>query len=275
MIKNSITAIEQAGWGTPLVLRGPFTDSIGQAARLGYDGIELHIMDSTVLDRAKILRALKDSHISLTSIGTGPSYSQHGIFFTNSKPEIREEALRRMIGHIRFGAEAGAVVIIGLMKGQKKDCKEPDHYMEYFRAGMETCIREAEHLGVTVAFEVIDRFESDWLNTIDEGIALLDDFGSDSLKLHLDTFHMNIEEADLGECIRRAGNQIGHFHIADSDRWYPGHAHYDFDTTYQALKDVEYDGAVALESFLYPEPETAAKLALEKMTKLRERYFGK
>ena len=166
MIKNSITAIEQAAWSTPLVLRGPFTDCIGQAARLGYDGIELHVADSSALNKTKILRALKDSHICLTSIGTGPSYSQYGIFFTSEDPEIRAEAIRRMIGHIRFGAETGAVVIIGLIKGQKKDCKDAARYPEYFQAGMEACIREAERLDVTVAFEVIDRFESDWLNTV-------------------------------------------------------------------------------------------------------------
>lgn len=172
-----------------------------------------------------------------------------------------------MIGHIRFGSETGAVVIIGLMKGQKKDCGDPVKYDAYFRAGMEACIKEAEQLGVLLAFEVIDRFESDWLNTVDEGLKLLDSFGSDALSLHLDTFHMNIEEPDCAESIRKAGKRIGHVHVADSDRWYPGHAHYDFDSTFSALKEVGYERAVALESFLYPDPETAAKLALEKIAR--------
>lgn len=266
-MKTSITAIEQASWGTPLVLRGSFTDSIAQAARLGYDGIELHIMDSDKLNKTAIFNALRENHISLTSIGTGPSYSQQKIFMTSASEKIRSEAIRRMKGHIRFGAETGAVVIIGLMKGQRKDCEDPGRYEEYFTYGMEQCIREAERLGVTVAFEVIDRFESDWLNTIEEGLALLEQFRSDSLKLHLDTFHMNIEEGNLGDAIRRAGRQIGHVHVADSDRWYPGHAHYDFKETFDALKDTGYQGAVALESFLYPEPETAARLALQEMRK--------
>ncbi len=116
---------------------------------------------------------------------------------------------------------------------------------------------------MTLAFEVIDRFESDWLNTVDEGLALLQEYPSEFLTLHLDTFHMNIEEADCAECIKRAGKKIGHVHVADSDRWYPGHAHYDFASTFAALKEVGYEGAVALESFLYPDPETAARLALE------------
>ena len=265
MMKTSITGIESASLYTPLVLRGAYTDMIRQAAQLGYDGIELHLMDSDAVDKKAIITALKENHIELTSIGTGPSYSQKRIFMTNEDEAVRKEAIRRMIGHIRFGSETGAVVIIGLMKGQKKDCGDPVKYDAYFRAGMEACIKEAERLGVLLAFEVIDRFESDWLNTVDEGLKLLDSFGSDALSLHLDTFHMNIEEPDCAESIRKAGKRIGHVHVADSDRWYPGHAHYDFASTFSALKEVGYERAVALESFLYPDPETAAKLALKKI----------
>lgn len=268
MIKTSITAIEQAGWNTPLVLRGNFEDSIAAASALGYDGIEMHLADSDALDKQDIVSALRRSHIELTSIGTGPSYSQNGIFLTSSSPEIRREAVRRMKGHIRFGSEHGAVVIIGLIKGQKKDCREPDQYMQYFRAGMEECVREAERRGVTIAFEMIDRFESDWLNTVDEGLELLEYFQSEKLTLHLDTFHMNIEEPDCVKSILKAGKRIGHVHVADSDRWYPGHAHYDFEATFAALRQVGYTGAAALESFLYPEPEIAAALALEKIKPL-------
>lgn len=266
-MKTSITAIESASFHTPLVLRGRFEDSIAQAARLGYDGIELHILDSDAVDRGSIRRALTENHLALTSIGTGPSYSQERIFMTSSSPEVRKEAIRRMKGHIRLGAEFGAVVIIGLMKGQKKDCGDEKAYMDYFDASMEECVRIAESLGVTLAFEVIDRFESDWLNTVEEGLGLLAHIGSDCLKLHLDTFHMNIEEPDLAGCIRKAGKQVGHVHVADSDRWYPGHAHYDFAATFAALKEIGYEGAVALESFLYPDSETAARNALETMRK--------
>lgn len=268
MIKTSITAIEQAGWNTPLVLRGDFKDSIAAASALGYDGIEIHLTDSGALDQPGIRSALRRCHMELTSIGTGPSYSQNGIFLTSSSPEIRKEAVRRMKGHIRFASDYGAVVIIGLIKGQKKDCREPEQYMEYFRAGMDGCIREAEKQGVTMAFEVIDRFESDWLNTVDEGLDLLDYFQSDNLSLHLDTFHMNIEEPDSVKSILKAGKRIGHVHVADSDRWYPGHAHYDFEAAFAALRQTGYTGAAALESFLYPDPETSARLALDKIRPL-------
>ena len=166
-MKTSITAVEKAGWSTPLVIRGNLEQGIARAAQWGYDGIELHLTDSDAVDKKAVIAALRANNISLTSIGTGPSYSQQGIFLTSPVPETRREAIRRMMGHIRFGADTGAVVIIGLMKGQKRDCTDAGLYMEYFYDGMETCIREAKRLGVRLVFEVIDRFESDWLNTVD------------------------------------------------------------------------------------------------------------
>ena len=75
MMKTSITGIESASWYTPLVLRGAYTDMIRQAAQLGYDGIELHLMDSDAVDKKAIITALKENHVELTSIGTGPSYN--------------------------------------------------------------------------------------------------------------------------------------------------------------------------------------------------------
>ena len=74
---------------------------------------------------------------------------------------------------------------------------------------------------------------------------------------------MNIEEPDCAESIQKAGDKVGHIHVADSDRWYPGNAHYDFESTFKALMDIGYMGAVALESFQYPDMETAARRSLE------------
>ena len=259
----SITAIEAASWHTPLVLRGGFEQTIADAARLGYEGIELHLKDSDALDHAALAAALKRHGVRLTSIGTGPSYSQDRVFLTHDDPMVRAAALGRMKGHIRLAAEHGAVVIIGLIKGQRRDVADVAAYDARLDEAMLALAREAEVRGVKLVFEVIDRFESDWLNTVEEGLEYIGRFGTDALALHLDTFHMNIEEPSLPGAIRAAAGHIGHVHVADSDRWYPSHAHYDFPETFRALHEVGYDGAVALESFLYPDPETAARISLE------------
>ena len=123
--------------------------------------------------------------------------------------------------------------------------------------GLKEVAKHAEEVGVVICLEIVNRFEQYIANTAEEGIAICEEINNPYCKLLLDTFHMNIEEPDCAESIRKAGKRIGHVHVADSDRWYPGHAHYDFASTFSALKEVGYERAVALESFLYPDPETA------------------
>ncbi len=100
-----------------------------------------------------------------------------------------------------------------------------------------------------VCLEPLNRFETDFINTCDQGLKMLKDVGSPALKLHLDTFHMNIEEKDQGAAIRKAGKHLGHFHACGSDRGTPGNDHIDWKPIARALKAVKYNGDVVIESF--------------------------
>jgi len=96
-----------------------------------------------------------------------------------------------------------------------------------------------------------------------EGLALIEAVGADNFGLLLDTFHMNIEEPSIEESIRQAGNRIFHFHVADSNRWYPGAGHLDFRSILSTLKDIGYQGFVSGEFLPKPDAETAARKAIE------------
>ena len=114
----------------------------------------------------------------------------------------------------------------------------------------------------------MNRFESDWLHQIEDGVNYLKANDFKRIKLHIDTFHMNIEESDIGAAIRAAKGYIGHVHLADSDRWYPGHGHYDFKETLQALKDIGYTGTLALETSNYPCEDVCGEKGLAYVTEL-------
>ena len=103
--------------------------------------------------------------------------------------------------------------------------------------------------GVTICVEPLNRFETDFLNTCDQGLRLIKAVGSPALKLHLDTFHMNIEEKDQAAAIRKAGKLLGHFHACGSDRGTPGGDHIAWPSIVKALKSVGYKGDVVIESF--------------------------
>ena len=107
----------------------------------------------------------------------------------------------------------------------------------------------AEDRGRQICIEPLNRFETDFLNTCNQGLKLIKDVGSKALKLHLDTFHMNIEEKFQGPAIRKAGKLLGHFHACGSDRGTPGNDHIDWKSIASALKAIKYNGDVVIESF--------------------------
>lgn len=108
---------------------------------------------------------------------------------------------------------------------------------------------EASEAGIDLVLEVVNRFETNLINTTAQGLKFLDDCGNPNVRLHLDTFHMNIEEANPAAALRLAGNKLGYFHIGESNRGYLGDGVVDFDPIFDALIDIGYDRDVVFESF--------------------------
>jgi D-psicose/D-tagatose/L-ribulose 3-epimerase len=97
--------------------------------------------------------------------------------------------------------------------------------------------------------EPLNRFETDFMNTADQALRMVKDVGSPVLKIHLDTFHMNIEEKNQPKAIRKVGKLLGHFHACGTDRGTPGNDSLDWPPIVSALKSVGYKGDVVIESF--------------------------
>lgn len=255
----------------PIVFRGDLEESLAKIQKIGYDGAEVHIHDSDEIDREGLKRLLERYKLCLTSIGTGTAYGKDHIFLASEDEAVRQRAIDRLKGHMVTARDyEHAVVIIGLVRGKVSDCTNREIYEENLITSLKECGKQAKAYGVTLGIEVINRYESDYLNTIQEGLQLLEKVDSENLKLHIDTYHMNIEEGNIYEAICQAKGKICHVHIADNDRWYPGHGHYDFRETLRALKDIGYDKSLAVESLFYPESFYSAEKAYYHMKKLLE-----
>jgi D-psicose/D-tagatose/L-ribulose 3-epimerase len=100
-----------------------------------------------------------------------------------------------------------------------------------------------------LAEEVVNRFELYHLNTLDQAIRFVDEVGHPNCRIHLDTFHAHIEEKDPAAAIRRAGSRIAHVHISENDRGVPGTGSFAWDSTFDALRDIGYDGWLTVEAF--------------------------
>jgi D-psicose/D-tagatose/L-ribulose 3-epimerase len=107
----------------------------------------------------------------------------------------------------------------------------------------------AKSASVDLVLEVVNRFETNLLNTTAQGLRFIDETGSDHVLLHLDTFHMNIEEANPAAAIRLAGDKLGYFHIGESNRGYLGDGVINFDLIFDALLDINYQRDIVFESF--------------------------
>jgi len=252
----------------PIVFRGENPECFKQIKAIGYDGVELHIHDSSKIDRKELKKQLEEHELTLTSIGTGSAYGKDKIFLSSNDTNIRNLAIDRLCEHIITAADyKHAVVIIGLIKGKVSDCNSEKEYRENLITALKECAVFAEKYSVYLGVEVINRYESDYMNNIDTGLELLTEVGSPYVQLHIDTYHMNIEETDIVAAIKRAKGKICHVHLADNDRWYVGHGHYNFKETIKALKDIEYDYALAVESLGEPDMFSSAKKSYEGIVK--------
>lgn len=134
----------------------------------------------------------------------------------------------------------------------RADAVPPDEYRKQWATvvkHLKTLSQYAARAGKQVCLEPLNRFETDFINTCDQGLKMLRAVNNPALRLHLDTFHMNIEEKDQATAIRKAGKLLGHFHACGSDRGTPGNDHIDWKPIAEALRSIGYSGDVVIESF--------------------------
>ena len=169
-------------------------------------------------------------------------------------PEQQKNALTYMMTLIDQAVVLGCPSMIGPVYSEvgRADAVPADEYKKQWATvvkHLKTLCKHAEKKGVTVCLEPLNRFETDFINTCDQGLKMIKDVGSPALKLHLDTFHMNIEEKNQAAAIKKAGKLLAHFHACGSDRGTPGNDHIDWKPIAKALQDVKYKGDVVIESF--------------------------
>ena len=129
-------------------------------------------------------------------------------------------------------------------------------YRDRSAAALQEVGQMADDFGITLTIEILNRFETFMFNTVAEGLSFLEQIDHPAVKLQLDTYHMNMEEDNLAEAIRQAGEHIGHFHCAASNRKLPGQGHIDWQAISSALADVNYQGGIVIETFPNPSVET-------------------
>ena len=260
-MRIAVTATPSQLGFAAILWRGDVAAAFRAAAELGCQGVERHLRHADDIDLDCLTRLIADSRLEVPTLGTGLAAGLDGLTLSDPEESIRQAAVERAAGHIRLAAELGAAVIIGFLAGRlgASDDQEWRTRRAWALEGLAALCRAAEPLGVTLLLEPLNRYESDYINTLSDAADILREIGAPNLKLLADTFHMNIEEADLAASLRAAGPRVGHVHLADTNRQAPGHGHLDIAGILGALDEIGYKGYLSFE--VYPLPD--ARRAVE------------
>jgi len=244
----------------PLGLRGKFEANMEKIAELGYDGVELFIGDPDQLDVKGVKRLAKKYDLSIPAIGTGLTYTIHGLSFTSPDERVRKRAVERVKEYLKVGKELNSAVIIGSVKGKAKNYQRG---LKYLKSCLKACAKFAEESEGCILIEPLNRYESNIINTLEEAIRLVKEIDSDQVRVMADTFHMNIEERSICDSIMRAKAYLAHVHFADSNRQALGQGHLDFKKIIDALKQIDYKNFITAEILPLPNQYDAARLTIE------------
>jgi len=209
----------------------------------GYAGVELAITDPTNIDPNTAKEVLDSEGLRLLSITTGQAAGLEGLSLTSTNERIRRRTIERIKAHMDFATRFSAVVIIGSLRGANGET-------ELLVEALRECTKHAPE--VRLALEPLNRYESRLVNTVADALDVIDRVGAENLGILADTFHANIEEANIGRAFRSAKDRLFHVHLADSNRWVPGYGHLDFEQVWDALGAVDYQHALVLEPLPRP-----------------------
>ena len=221
--------------------------AISSTREAGYDIIELPAFEPAEMDIAAIARALEAHGVEATcSLGLGFDND-----INSEDPECvarGEQTLDDALSMVRDvgGTYLGGVIFSAL--GPYNEMPTPKG-----RANSQAVIGrladKAKASGISVGLEFVNRYKSNLLNTSAQTVEYIREIGSDNLVVHLDSYHMNIEEANFRDPVFDAGELLGYVHIGENHRGYLGQGHVDFPELFKALVDARYDGVITFESF--------------------------
>jgi D-psicose/D-tagatose/L-ribulose 3-epimerase len=225
-------------------------DLADHVAELGFDVLEICIEDPDTVTPDAVNEAAGRAGVQVSVCGAfGPDRD-----VSHEDPERRRLGIAYLRRCVDIAAEVGSPHVAGPMySATGKTRLLPEGEREQQRRWAAESLREvAEYAagrGVALAIEPLNRFETDLVNTVAQGVELCERIDADNVGLLLDTFHMNIEEKSIADGLRRAGDRVFHFHACENDRGAPGTGHIAWPEVFGALRDIGYAGQVVIESF--------------------------
>ena len=226
-----------------------------QAKACGFDGVEISMVAGPDMDFQRMRAELDRLDLAVfCSTGLSPATD-----ITSPEAGVRRAGIDYLKRCLEAAQRVGSPLLGGVTYAPWlffPEAKELQPYRDRSAAALRQVAATAGDLGLTLTMEILNRFETFMFNTVAETLEFLAQVDHPALKLQLDTYHMNMEEDNIAQAIRQAGDRIGHFHCAASNRKMPGRGHIDWAAIKNALDEVDYQGWLVIETFPNPAVET-------------------
>lgn len=245
----------------------PWTDDEGikmieTIARAGFDLVEILLPDTMQINTGRVLNELKKNHIqavcglNLSANYHIPTYPKEATLLIKQAIDKTIELESDYLGGVLHSA-------IGVFSGAQRTKEEESILFEVWNEVGEY----ANQKNVTIGIEPINRYESYMCTGADETLDLIQKSGAKNIALHLDTFHMNIEENGFYNPVKNAKGKLVHVHMTDSDRGMLGEGNVDWDQLFTALNEIDFEGHLVLENFSNSIPHMAEAVSLWRPSK--------
>ena len=226
----------------------------------GYKSVEVSLLGQDKMKAREIGFLASELNVEITCT-TGLSVNEDITSFDN---KIRLNGEKKLVEAIELTSLMNSSMLSGVVhcawgiskeKGANKDIK-----FENSANSLTKITNALEVNNIKLGIEPLNRYETDFINTVDEGLHLCSLINHSNVGLLLDVYHMNIEEKNIISSIKRAKNKLFHFHVAENDRGIPGSGTLDFDSIFETLKEINYSGNVTLEMFIQANKQTSKDL---------------
>ncbi len=231
---------------------GDYLYYLKKVKELGFDILEVsagQLLTMSDKELSDLHTLSKELNITITS-NIGPSKDKD---VASADPAVREAGIAYLIAIMKAMDKVDSRALVGVLYSywpcDFSDLDKPAIWARSVDSVKRLC-QTADTYGIDLCLEVVNRFETNILNTCEEALRFCREVDHERSKILLDTFHMNIEEDNIAEAVRCAGDYLGHLHVGEGNRKVPGKGHLPWEEIGVALNDIGYDKGVVMEPFV-------------------------
>ena len=221
--------------------------AIGSSSKLGFDIIEIPLLNPYNFDATYSRKVLEKNQIqAVTSLGLSEDTD-----ISSDDPEKRKNGAKLLSKALEMTFQLGSKYMGGVLYSALRKYHAPPtkNAFQYSSDIIRDLCHKAKKMGIKIGLEPVNRYESNLINTASKALEFIELTECENLCVHLDSYHMNIEESNYRESILQCGKKLGYFHIGENHRGYLGKGHINFGEIFSAMKDINYQGPVTFESF--------------------------